>query len=351
MTSENKQISKKPFAIVTLRALKHLAIHNGLLKVIAIVISVVLWAGLVSQDESLTRDKNFQNVNVSVTGTDTMKRNGFIVVSDLDELLSNVSIVAAVPQKQFENAEASAYNVRVDLSRINGTGEQELKLLSTNSTNLGKVVSTNPSTINVMVEDYIIRPTIPVSVSVEGEVPEGWYMSAMTVEPDLVAVSGPRSLAATISRARVYLNTSDLEWVEGTDVRSAEIKLYNPAGDEIISRLLTTTNQSMTIDSALIETTILPQRTYKTSVSQLQISGKVAKGHKIADVKISPEYITVAAKGNVLEQLNELPMEQTINVSNLSETTVFQLKVQKPSEEAVISNDTVTVTVVIEETD
>ena len=239
----------------------------------------------------------------------------------------------------------------MDLSRINGTGEQELKLLSTNSTNLGKVVSTNPSTINVMVEDYIIRPTIPVSVSVEGEVPEGWYMSAMTVEPDLVAVSGPRSLAATISRARVYLNTSDLEWVEGTDVRSAEIKLYNPAGDEIISRLLTTTNQSMTIDSALIETTILPQRTYKTSVSQLQISGKVAKGHKIADVKISPEYITVAAKGNVLEQLNELPMEQTINVSNLSETTVFQLKVQKPSEEAVISNDTVTVTVVIEETD
>ena len=351
MTSENNQISKKPFAIVTLRALKHLALHNGLLKVIAVVISVVLWAGLVSQDESLTRDKNFQNVNVSVTGTDTMKRNGFIVVSDLDELLSNVSIVAAVPQKQFENAEASAYNVRVDLSRINGTGEQELKLLSTNSTNLGKVVSTNPSTINVMVEDYIIRPTIPVSVSVEGEVPEGWYMSAMTVEPDLVAVSGPRSLAATISRARVYLNTSDLEWVEGTDVRSAEIKLYNPAGDEIISRLLTTTNQSMTIDSALIETTILPQRTYKTSVSQLQISGKVAKGHKIADVKISPEYITVAAKGNVLEQLNELPMEQTINVSNLSETTVFQLKVQKPSEEAVISNDTVTVTVVIEETD
>ena len=56
MTSENKQISKKPFAIVTLRALKHLALHNGLLKVIAVVISVVLWAGLVSQDESLTRD-------------------------------------------------------------------------------------------------------------------------------------------------------------------------------------------------------------------------------------------------------------------------------------------------------
>ena len=57
----------------------------------------VLWAGLISQDNSLTRDKSWQNVNVSVNGLDTLKRNGFIVVSDLEELLANVSVTAAVP--------------------------------------------------------------------------------------------------------------------------------------------------------------------------------------------------------------------------------------------------------------
>ena len=37
-----------------------------------------------------------------------------------------------------------------------------------------------------------------------------------------------------------------------------------------------------------------------------------------------------------------------MNVNNLKETTVFQLKVLKPSDNAVLSNDTVTVTVEIE---
>ena len=51
----------------------------------------------------------------------------------------------------------------------------------------------------------------------------------------------------------------------------------------------------------------------------------------------------------VLEQLADLPLERTtVNVKNLNETTKFQIKVQKPSEDAVISNDTVTVTVEIE---
>ena len=68
--------------------LKHLFLHNGWVKLLAVLISLVLWAGLISQDESITREKNFQNINVTVSGTDTMKRNGYIVTSNLDELLS-----------------------------------------------------------------------------------------------------------------------------------------------------------------------------------------------------------------------------------------------------------------------
>ena len=52
----------------------------------------------------------------------------------------------------------------------------------------------------------------------------------------------------------------------------------------------------------------------------------------------------------VLEQMTDLSLERnTINVKNLKETTPFQLKVQKPSEDAILSNDTITVTVEIEE--
>lgn len=346
--SASSQNEKKPSVLQLLvRMLRHLILHNTLQKVIAIVISVILWAGLVSQDESLTRDKSFQEINVSVTGAETMRNNGYIVVSDLEELLKDVSITAAVPQKQYENADASAYNVRVDLSRINGTGEQELKILNTNSTAFGKVVSTNPSSVLVSVEDYIVRQRIPVSVTVNGDVPEEWYMSTPSVDPALVAVSGPRSLVETISRARAYVDTSEMDWDEKTHILNSTIKLYNRSGEEVDSKLVKTTSGSLTIDNVLIETTILPKLSFGTS-EMIALNGSVAKGYEITDVKVSPESVWVAARQDVLEQMSELPMERNINVRNLNETTVFQLKVQKPSEDAVLSNETVTVTVVVE---
>ena len=347
--SENKNRSMfRKYLNTLINGLRHLVVHNGILKVIAILISVVLWAGLISQDESITRDKTFQNVSVSVTGAETLKSNGLIVVSDMDETLDGVSITAAVPQKQYEKAEASAYNVRLDLSRIKGTGEQEVRLQSTNSSTYGKVTSTNPSSVTVKVEDYIIRQRIPVSYEIKGEVPEGWYMSTPSVDPTLIAVSGPRSIVQNITRARVFIKTDEIEWKEGQIVISSEIVLYNASGIVQSSPLISMTSSSLIIDSVLIELNILPSTAFETG-DLIQTTGSVADGYYIKDIRVSPETVSVAARQEVLEQMTDLSLERnTINVKGLKETTPFQLKVQKPSDDAILSNDTITVTVEIE---
>ncbi len=333
------------------KALGHLFFHNGWVKLLSLAISLVLWAGLISQDDSLTREKTWQNVNVSVNGADTMKRNSYIVVSDLDQMLSNVSVTAAVPQKQYDSADPSVYSLRVDLSRINGTGTQELKIQSTSSSTYGKVTSTTPSVLNVEVEEYIIRQRVPVSVTVTGDYQNGWYMDWYmpnpTVDPALIAVNGPRSLVQTISRAKVLVDPESLEWSEGTLVTTGEIKLYNRAGDVVESPLLGITTESLAIDTVLIEANVLPTKSF--SISELiDLQGTVQEGYRVSEVKVSPERIRVAARNEVLEQMNELPLDRTINLDNLNETTVFQIKVQKPSEDAVLSNDTITVTVEVE---
>jgi YbbR domain-containing protein len=173
-------------------------------------------------------------------------------------------------------------------------------------------------------------------------------MSPLTVEPTVISVSGPRSLAQTISRAKADINLDEIEWKEGPFGENSEIRLYNRAGEEVSSSLLSITDASVPIDSVLIESTLLPKVTFETG-ELIQLTGKVAKGYEVKEIKVSPENISIAARQEVLDQLTELPLEQrTINVKNLNETTAFQLKVQKPSEDANISNDTVTVTVVIE---
>ena len=348
MSEKKKAISFRKTLDMMIRGVRHILLHNGMLKLVAVLISVVLWAGLISQDESVTRDKTFQNVNVSVTGSESMKNNGFIVVSDLDELLNGVSIVAAVPQKLYESAEASNYNVRLDLSKIQNTGEQELKLQKTDSATYGKVTSINPSSVMVEVEDYIVRQRIPVSVSVEGEPPTGWYMKTSDADPTLVSVSGPRSLVQTIVKASAVINTEDIEWTEGTFTNSYEITLLNRAGEEVDSSLLSMTSSSLTIDSVLIDLNILPSEYFPTD-DLIQVTGHVAEGYQISHIKISPEIITVSARQEVLDQLTDLSLDRsTVNVDNLTETTVFQLKVLKPSDSAVLSNETITVTVEVE---
>ena len=348
MTDVNKQKGRISFGNGLLRMLKHLFLHNGWVKLAAVLISVLLWAGLISQDDSITREKTFNDVNVNITGSDTMKRNAYIVTSDLNRLLSNVTMTAAVPQKQYENVDPSAYNLRLDLSRISGTGDQEIRLTSTNSSTYGRVVSTSPASITVHVEEYVVRQRIPVSVSVTGDYPEGWYMSTPTVDPPLVTVAGPKSLVESISRARVYVDPQTLEWEEGTVLTSVPFMLYNRSGEVVESKLLEVTSDSLLIDSVLIEANLLPTRTFDVS-ELVEATGSVARGYEIKNIRVNPESVTVAARAEVLSQMDEIPMERTVNVKNLKETTVFQLKVSKPSEDAIISNETVTVTVEIGE--
>ena len=83
----------------------------------------------------------------------------------------------------------------------------------------------------------------------------------------------------------------------------------------------------------------------------IEIQGDVKEGYRLLSLKVSPETITVAARNEVLEQMNELTPDRNISLEGLEETTVFQVKVQKPSEDAVLSNETVTVTAEIERKD
>ena len=338
---------KTGFVSTILHLLRHLVLHNGWFKLLALMISLLMWAGLISQDDSITRDKVFNDVSVNVTGTDAMKRNGYIVTSDLSGLLTDVTAVAAVPQKQYERADVSSYNVRVDLSRISGTGQQELRLQSTASSMYGRVSSINPASVLVNVEDYVVRYRIPVSVAFTGEFPEGWYMSTPSVDPPLVAVSGPRSLVNTISRARVFVDPDEVEWAEGTSIFSAGLTLYNRSGEEVNNSLLDISYDNVSLDGVVLEASILPVRSYDVT-NYVGTINAVADGYVLKAVHISPESITVTARSEVLTQVNELALsEHYVDLNGLTETTDFQIRVSKPSEDAVLSNDIITVTVEI----
>ena len=124
-------------------------------------------------------------------GADTLKRAGLVVTTDLSEL-PLISVQAEIPQKSYDSATASNFNVRIDLSRIEKTGEQNIPVLHTSTSTYGKVTRLSQSEITVDVEPYITRRRIPVQINETGTAPAGFYASKAVVDPPIVTVSGPK---------------------------------------------------------------------------------------------------------------------------------------------------------------
>ncbi len=350
MNTENAQLPKQPqkesrwqvLARLLLETLK----HNWGFKLLAMLLALILWAGLITQDPTLTREKTFTDVNINVTGTESIKRNGLIVVSDLQEVLQGATVRVDVPQAHYGDAQASAYNVRVDLSRVTQTGAQDLKVSANNSSVYGTVQEINPSSVPVVVEEYVTRYRIPVTVTTEGEAPEGYYVGAASLDPPLIAISGPKSIVDTVVRAKAVIDLSTLPAEEGVVRTAVPFYLVDRQGNKVESSLVEVTSESVLLDSLVVEQTVYAQKTIDLSDLAL-VSGEPAEGYEIKSISVTPSTLTVAGKRADLDALDTLFSSQTADITDAKESVVRVLRVRKPSEVVYLNPDTVTVQVEI----
>ncbi len=320
--------------------------QNWGFKLLALVLAVVLWSGLITQDPNLTREKVFSDVKITLSGSDAIKRNGLIVVNDLTDQLSGAQLRANVPQMRYNAATGSVYNVRVDLSRVTGTGVQELEVLTTNSTSYGTVSEVIPSSIQVEVEEYITRYRIPVNITTSGELPRGFYATVAQPDPPMVAVSGPKSVVNRIVQAEVLLEQSSLPAQEG-DVRiAAPFYLLDAAGERVESSLLSVTSESVLLDSVVVELSLYS--TKSMVISSLGVTtGTPAEGYEVKGVSCEPDFVIAAGKAENLALLDTLYASAMVDVTGRTASFQQVLKVRRPTELAYLSSDSVTVEVEI----
>lgn len=329
-----------------LRIVKHILLHNWAYKLLALVIAVILWAGLIAQDPSLTRDKTFTNVSVNVTGMDTLKKNGYVVVNDINELLENCQFTVAVPQKEYDSADVGTFSIRLDLSRILSAGPQEIRLQYTNSSTYGNVVSISPETITVNVEEYLTRSRIPVSVTMNGNSRDGWYVSSPTADPALIAVSGPKSVVETISRAKVTVDPEQLEWTEGVSRISVPFELYDRSGTVVNNPQIETTSESVLAESVIVEQTLYPMKEVELGDLGL-VSGNPASGYEISNVLYTPEKLYIAAPKAVLDGIGKVFTTTTLDASRKKDSFSQQVRITRPNDVYWMNTDTVNVEVEI----
>ena len=329
-----------------LRSLGRLLTHNWGAKILSLFLAVVLWAGLITQDPTLTREKNFTDVTISVSGMDSIKRNGFIVVSDLSAVLGGATLRVEVPQMQYQNAQASHYNLRIDLSRVTQAGVQDIKVQSTNSSTYGSVEEITPAVVQIEVEEYVTRYRIPVNVNTVGDAPRGYYAGTPSLDPPMVAVSGPRSLVEQIVRAEAVLDLGSLTAREGTVRNAVGFHLLDEQGNPVESELLSVTSEGVLMDSVIVEQYLYPEKTLSLSDVGL-VTGTVAEGYEIKSVTMTPETVVAAGKSMNIDLLDSLYPSASVDVTGRSASFQEQVRVRRPTELIYLSADSVTVEVEI----
>ncbi len=311
-----------------------------------LLLAMILWGGIISQDSSLTREKRFSDVTVSVINSDVLIRSGLIVVSGIDDF-QPIRMNVAVPQKIYATAIPSNYNPRVDLSRISATGTQTVPILYSNSSAYGTVTWLSVTEITVDVEEYVTKRRIPVQLEVKNAAPAGFYAAPPSVDPALVTVSGPKSLCENLSRCVAAHDLAGLAPQAGTQFSAVPFTLYSGEGKAIRSDLLAVTFESVQLDTLLVEQALYPMKTVDINLSGI-LSGTPAEGYRVVSVTADPSYLSVAGSNETVKSLKLLDIDASINVEGARETLIRSVKVQAPPGAQYLSEGIVYVTVVIE---
>lgn len=327
----------------------HLITHNWPWKLLSVFIAICLWAGLITQDPTLTREKIFNDVSVTVSGADTLKRNGLIVLTDLSSESLRARLRVDVPQMVYDSVVAANYNPRIDLTRITDTGAQTVRIQTTSSSSYGSVKEINPDTVDVMVDAYTSRYRIPVSVDVKGDFPQGFYGTQQALDPAIVTISGPRSQLGGITRAIATYDLSKLPAQAGLIRTAAPIVLVGADGKPVDDSLIQVTSEGVLLSSVIIEQTLYPTKTMQLSNLSL-ITGKPKNGYEVKNVFVTPNLLTAAGDESALMALDTLFTDVEVDVSGRSESFTTEVKVRKPAELTYISPETVTVAVEIGQT-
>lgn len=321
--------------------------HNWPWKLLALFLAVCLWAGLISQDATLTRERVFNDVAISVTGADSLRRNsGLIVLSGLEEDALSVRLHVNVPQREYNSVSASNYNPRVDLTRITGTGEQTLRINTTSTSTYGTVRAVTPETVTVVVDEYVTNYRVPVSVNQTGAYPQGYYGGAPTANPSVVTLSGPKSLVDRITRICVDFDASRLAAKEGKVRTALPMRFLTDEGEEIESSLLEVTSADVVLRTIIVEQELYPTRAVPLSTKVLT-KGEPALGYQLKGVTVSPSVLLAAGDAESLNAEEALFIDEPVDISERSESFTVEVRLKKPSELEYISANAVTLTVEI----
>ena len=108
--------------------LKRALLSNFWLKVLSLALAIALWGFVLTNDNSITRERLLSNLYITTTNQSTLENRDLAITEQLSEILPQVRVSVEVTKSDYYRVTSNNVRVELDLSRIRETGEQTVPL-------------------------------------------------------------------------------------------------------------------------------------------------------------------------------------------------------------------------------
>ncbi|WP_055105342.1 CdaR family protein [Paenibacillus ihumii] len=308
--------------------------HNNVAKVIALIVSIILWAmvhldsGTPVAPTPVVNTKVIPNVKIQIVGFDSDN----YVLSGLE----TDKVRLEVRGKRTDiTTNFSDYKVKLDLSNVGpGTSSQPL----THELPPGvQLVSMSPSIVKVTIEAKQTKD-VAVNIITKGQPAQGLQLGTPVVAGSgIVKVTLPESELAELERVQGVVDISGIsEPVKG---KSVKLTAYDKQGQEMRNALIVPSS---------VDVDIPVSKLYKSVPLEVREVGQLPDGLVVASVESDVKGVAIYGSKEVLEGISSYSVAVDLSQFKGTNQTRYTVDLTPPEGSEKIEPSSVTVTVKVE---
>lgn len=283
------------------------------LKILALLFATLLWLISVNINDP-TQTKTFRNIPVEILNKEVITNDGKVYeVLDDTDVIERVQITgkrSILDEINEENIVATADMVERtfnDTVRINVTTNKYASRLEDD-------ISASNDTLKIKVED-MQKMQLVVKPVTKDEPASGYMVGNVTMNQNLVQLTGPESVMSQIANARVTVSVAGVK----EDIKTeGALELYDAEGN-----LIDSTNVTKSINKFNVAVEILQMIEVPIVVTT---TGTPAEGYRATGViETAPETVVLAGKSSVIKNVTELSVDD-ISIEGADEDVLVYME-------------------------
>jgi YbbR domain-containing protein len=298
---------------------------NLAMKLLSLFIAALAWIVIINIDDPVIT-KRLSNVPVEILNEDAIQS-----LNQVYEVVEGDTVDIRVKGKRSEVTKLKATDlvVNADLENHNDLYVVPILVTCPKYDGIDCQLTGSVQALKITLEN-IETTQVKITVIQEGEAAKGYHIGSALAKPNMIEVSGGKSLISRISEVRVYLNVNNVS----EDFSEKLVpRAFDQDGEELDSERIAFNTSEILVAVQVLET--------KTVPISLEIVGEPSYGYKYIKNDYDPKQIVIAGRQNVLNGIKSIPISVDIQGKSISIEKAIDLSENIPEAVMIVGDDRV----------